>query len=306
MAEKTKKDPTEKEPEETVDEEQKKKDLDDMNDEELLELYRTGNQRARDILSVRYFKMRKSLLARFVLDDPCFLDEWELNEAYFVAYLKTEDYYQHHKGAKFLTLMCRNLANELAGIYTRAKKRGELIYVCSLDEPYVYDPDGEEERYYGDVISGSNFDESREHLNLLSALKKLLDEMEAMGKRSADFIVALYEGYSFNDACIKAKISRSYGRSILYRIKKIFDADDPGIEGYLLSAEKPLTPAQIKILRLAKRKKHQEKMNLERSIKESLDKKIAESQEKKEESVKEKKPRRKRREKRGNRRRKNK
>ena len=278
---------TEELDEEELPKEEKQK-LEDLDDEELLKLYREGNQKARDTLSVRYFKMRKSLLARFVLDDPCFRDEWELNEAFFVAYLKTEGYYKPLKGAKFLTLMCRNLANELAEMYNRAKRRGDLIYVYSLDEPYTYDTDGEEERSFGDVISGSNIDESREHLNFLSALNHLLNHMGSMTKRTKAFVLALYEGYAFSDACAKAKISRAKGRSVIYRIKKIFDERAPGVDGYFLPSDDALSPTPIRIIPLS-RKEELGEPSLKTSVKKSLSKKIFQEKPPKEEAPKPKK-----------------
>jgi hypothetical protein len=81
-------------------------------DESLLDSYRHGDLRARDVLSVRYFNLKDSLCRKAAPNWCDYLDKWTLNECFFKAYLQAEEGYVEGE-SKFLTYFCSILCHEI-------------------------------------------------------------------------------------------------------------------------------------------------------------------------------------------------
>lgn len=239
----------------------KKERLEDLSDEELLNLYRDGETKARDILSVRYFQMKNALLARFDLEHRCFRDEWELNEAYFLAYLKTEATYVFDKKTKFLSLMCRNITNELVRVYNEDKKRLGTAVVNSFEDRYADDMEEEEDRTFGDVLSADSDNDSKDYIDFASTLNFIDEKLSKADKKTKRFIYALFQGYGFSDACVVAKIGVGEGRTMLRKIKEILQEREYVLENEVSINETAIFDYGFKELSelLKRRRKREEK-----------------------------------------------
>lgn len=203
-----------------------------LTDEELVRLLRKGHKEARDALSVRYFNLRKKLVGLVSNDAIRFLDEWDINEAFFAAYLKTEMNYRFDKNVKFMSLMCVNLRHEIINLLKHVHSQNDGFYTYSLDNSIA--PESEEETTvtFAESAYGVAQNESSEYMNLLSVIKTLSENAKGIGAKAEEFVEYIVKGYSVRESSVLCHLSFSQGRTLLAKIKKAM------IE-YVKSIDKP-------------------------------------------------------------------
>ncbi len=110
-------------------------------DEELVELIRQGDTSARDTLSVRYWREKNTLVSAVLPNVRDIVDDWDINEAFFVTYLNAEKNFDADHATKFLTYFCEILKNELLLIIAKTMRNNDISLPLSLDTFETLDED---------------------------------------------------------------------------------------------------------------------------------------------------------------------
>lgn len=150
----------------------------DVDDEFLLLLGRMGREGARDSLAVRYYRLRKKICRNASPSIVSFLDDWEINEAFFRGYLDAESSYRFGR-VSFRTYATRCIRFALANAADSKLCKSRMMVACSLDAAQKND-DGEETTLcLADIVQeGVSPEDPRvfldyaESLNLLHRLPK--------------------------------------------------------------------------------------------------------------------------------------
>ena len=108
-------------------------------DEELLQLLRKGISEARDVLSVRMFRLKDTLTEKVCVEASRYLDPWDLNEAFFLAYLNAEKNFDENKDVKFLTYLCEIYRNQVSSFARKSISQREFYCSISLDQAISYE-----------------------------------------------------------------------------------------------------------------------------------------------------------------------
>lgn len=126
----------------------------DLNDEELLDRFRKKDGKARDVLSVRYFRMRRSLWESVLPEAFELIDEWEMNECFFNAYLAAEAGFEKEKDTKFLTFFCQILKYQALSTIRDYYRERHFRDAIPLDAE-INSIEDEENPYFTDTVAGS-------------------------------------------------------------------------------------------------------------------------------------------------------
>ncbi|MCR5079540.1 MAG: hypothetical protein K6B65_06480 [Bacilli bacterium] len=191
-----------------------RKDLEKMTDEELLELFRKGIITARDILSVRYFQMRRSIWDTVFPQVALLLDEWETNECFFMAYLAAEAKFERAKDVKFLTYFCSVLKRQALDMLRNYYKERHFREAISLDTLLGNVEEGDGGMGYNELISGP-LNEPVEYFNY----NEILEELENVPLPDIDdwkeTILLSIKGYGTSETlCAKGKNPRTIRRRV--------------------------------------------------------------------------------------------
>lgn len=192
--------------------------LESQSDEELLSMYRDGHNEARDVLSLRYIRISRKLVKVVCSELPQALDPFEIEEACFFAYLKTEKNFDFDKNVKFLSLMCINLRNEIFNLVKKTRAQNDGFFVDSYDEnsTWVEDDFGEGPTECYEFASN----ESTDYVDLVYALSALSENSKLINQRADVFALMLANGFSVGEASEYIGLSFSQGRSLWEAIKK--------------------------------------------------------------------------------------
>lgn len=134
-----------------------KKKYEDLSDEELLELYRKYDDKARDVLSVRYFRMRHSIWDSVFPEGFDLIDEWDMNECFFSAYLAAEAKFKKDKDIKFLTYFCQILKYNALSMVRDYYKEKHFRDAVSLDAE-ISSVEDDEKPSFADTVPSSDDD----------------------------------------------------------------------------------------------------------------------------------------------------
>lgn len=185
-------------------------------DEELLLLFRMGDPKARDELSVRYFRYRKSHLRRACPEYSDVLDDIAFNEVFFRAYLSAERSFQLGNGRFFAFLeliLGREVRREARKVFAA---RAEMP-ITSLDAT----KDGEQGYFLHDIIpNGETMSDPRAFLSFAEALGELGKLPKGMKKESVDIVRMLFDGYSLSEASERFGIKPANAKMMAYRFRK--------------------------------------------------------------------------------------
>lgn len=188
----------------------------DCRDEELLLLFRMGDPKARDELSVRYFRYRKSHLRRACPEYYDVLDDIAFNEVFFRCYLSAERSFQLGNGrffAFFELILGREVRREARKVFA---SRAEMA-ITSLDATR----DGEQGYFLHDIIpNGETMSDPRAFLSFAEALSELGKLPKGMKKESVGIVRMLFDGYSLSEASKRLGIKQSNAKMMAYRFRK--------------------------------------------------------------------------------------
>ena len=188
----------------------------DCRDEELLLLFRMGDPKARDELSVRYFRYRKSHLRRACPEYYDVLDDIAFNEVFFRCYLSAERSFQLGNGrffAFFELILGREVRREARKVFT---SRAEMAST-SLDVTR----DGEHGYFLHDIIpSGETMSDPKAFLCFAETLSELGKLPKGMKKESVSIVRMLFDGYSLSEASKRLGIKQSNAKMMAYRFRK--------------------------------------------------------------------------------------
>lgn len=185
----------------------------DKTDEELLREYRKGDLSSRDTLAERYFRFRRQH-ARFASPDSyAYLDEWELNEAFFMAYLSAESNYVEGK-ASFSSYFRKVYRNEITKAVTAKMKENSHVYFLSLDQS------GEDGLLSDIVADPTHLDDPKAFCDYADSLRQLNMLPKGINPKIIDVVSKLVEGYSFGEAAELAGMKRRTAEEHYRRYKK--------------------------------------------------------------------------------------
>lgn len=188
----------------------------DCRDEELLLLFRMGDRKARDELSVRYFRYRKSHLRRACPEYYDVLDDIAFNEVFFRCYLSAERSFQLGNGrffAFFELILGREVRREARKVFV---SRAEMA-ITSLDATR----DGEQGYFLHDIIpSGETMSDPKAFLCFAETLSELGKLPKGMKKESVSIVRMLFDGYSLSEASKRLGIKQSNAKMMAYRFRK--------------------------------------------------------------------------------------
>lgn len=188
----------------------------DCRDEELLLLFRMGDPKARDELSVRFFRYRKSHLRRACPEYYDVLDDITFNEVFFRAYLSAERSFQLGNGRFFAFLeliLGREVRREVRKVFAA---RAEMP-ITSLDATR----EGEHGYFLHDIIpSGETMSDPKAFLCFAETLSELGKLPKGMKKESVSIVRMLFDGYSLSEASERFGIKPANAKMMAYRFRK--------------------------------------------------------------------------------------
>lgn len=210
-------------------------DLAEMSDEELLLRARLGNTEAENALIQRFFGMRFYLSKSIIGTRPTVLDAWDINEAFFHAFVMAKSTYEF-KGGRFLTLFKKIYENELRAA-VRSRYRSGTLSTLSMD--YVVDTSESGTTTLADsVASNTVMDDPRNFLNFTEMLRELKQLPPKIDPICLDLVELLREGYSLTEASQKLGMTyhvaryhlRRYRKWAMVTYKRIYGCDEDEIK----------------------------------------------------------------------------
>ena len=180
-----------------------------LNDEELLLAARLGDHKAESLFAERLFKDR--LRACYsVANDACrMLDDWELNEAYFRAFVASTSGYRFGS-VRFKTYFLNALYHEI--VHTMSKKIREESSsgrVYSLDASVL--DDGESVCTLADFVSSENFmDDPRSFLLYAERLEDLNHLPKNCDPMMLDAVRLIASDYTFTETAKLCGVSENH------------------------------------------------------------------------------------------------
>ena len=190
--------------------------FDCLTDEALILLNRFEvDKMARDVLAVRYFKLKESMIHWTGCYFVRYLDNWTKNEVYFHSFLLAESEFEFGRGT-FRALLSKILKREITREYLRTITERVLIPTVSLDEEL---PAG---GTLHDVLSGEaeNKDtEQAEYVNIMD-IRDAIKRAPHMSKHTKRIVSLVLKGYSTSEAAHALGISASFARRCMVEIRE--------------------------------------------------------------------------------------
>lgn len=203
-------------------------------DEELVEkIELEEDANAYNELARRYFKMRFFLAKYYGSDTNHYLDEWDINGAFFHAFLRATKTYDSKRHTSFLTYFRHVYENEVIATY-RAKQRSIPSGVISLDEEMYGGDDGDAFTLCEMVPSNSAMDDPvafMRYMDVLRITKKLPQDVP---EDALNIVRLKTKGYSLRAAAKELCLKYSYARRVLQQfrnyamrtLRSVYDLDD--------------------------------------------------------------------------------
>ena len=184
-------------------------------DEELLLASRLGDLYAEQVLAQRFFRRRFGACKAALPDAMSQLDDWQLNEAHFHAYLLATTTFEF-KGGKLFTYYVTVLSHELLHIVTRVSKERQRMSFVDFEAPM--DLDRYNDFCLADATpSGEELDDPQAFYRYAETLKKLEKLPRGISPITLDLVRLLREGYTLTEAAPILQIKRDKAK---YEIKK--------------------------------------------------------------------------------------
>ncbi len=188
-----------------------------LQDEELLERYRMGEEKARDVLAVRYFNMRDKLWLRVFPEAAFILDAWDMNECLFNAYLKAEKKYVAKRGSKFLTYVCSILKIQAMEALRQYERNRMLIEALPTDMCFGDDDDGDSRAFASENLVGTR-NEPVEAYNYNELCDEINNAPLPDDNEYRKAIALIYKGYKTSEV---EKIMNKGGRTLRRRAQAV-------------------------------------------------------------------------------------
>ena len=190
-----------------------------LSDEELIRVIRSQkSQHARDVLASRYMCVRLALQSRMFPSARKYLNEWDLNEIYFISYLKAEANYSEKRNSRFMTYFTEIYRNELSSALKEAAIEKEYLSIISLDSNPLREPS--RVMLHEVVATTSAFDDPVSGLEFDDVIALLQQASHIISKNASKLAILMLEGYTIAESCKKLKISLSSGKLLLRRMRE--------------------------------------------------------------------------------------
>lgn len=191
----------------------------EVDDEFLLLLGRMGKEGARDSLAVRYYRMRKRICRNASPSICTFLDDWEVNEAFFRGYLDAETSYRFGR-VSFKTYATRCIRFALANAADSKLSKTRMMVAFSLDAAQRND-DGEETTLcLADIVQdGSSPEDPRVFLDYAESLNLLHRLPKGINPVALKIVAGLCEGYRICEVAKEIGLSEKQANYHLSRYR---------------------------------------------------------------------------------------
>jgi len=184
--------------------------------QELIDLIRSGDENAKDVLYKNYHRLVYYEANKFVCDD---LSQDDVVGVGMVGLMKALYSFKPEKGVKFATYMCRVVQNEILMEFRKTKRHKGIP---SLDEVVSTDQDGNA-MYLADILPDrpTNFDEDMSFHDVSEVVDKKLSSLPEKKKEIVNLIM---EGKTQREAAYTVGLSQSYATRIFNKFRKSVDA----------------------------------------------------------------------------------
>lgn len=182
------------------------KPLSPSEEEFYLERFRSGDEKARDILIERNLRLVAHVVKKYYSTDS---EQEDLISIGTIGLIKGITSYKQSKGTKLATYAARCIDNEILMYFRSLKKTQSETYI---NDPIEVDEDGNALTYMDVVYEEDNI---AENIDLKYNIKKLYKLIEKLPKREKTIITLRYGLYNTkpltqNEVAKKLDISRSY------------------------------------------------------------------------------------------------
>lgn len=174
-------------------------------DEHLLLLARSGNETARSLLTIRYFRQRHKICRHASSTIVGALDDWEINEAFFRGYLEAETSYRFGR-VTFYTFVMSCVKFAMANLMDKKLSKTAKMIAYDLDTPL--ETSDESTFTLADIIQeNESSDDPRVFHNYASTLASLSKLPQGISKIAVEIAGKIIDGFHVNEIAELFKMS---------------------------------------------------------------------------------------------------
>lgn len=170
-------------------------------DEELMLRLRMGDVLARDALVARFYAQRHPLSHAACPTITPQLNDWDINDAFFHAYLNAESSYQFGR-VPFRAFLIKCLSSSLINLFKSIHSKSNNLVTNSLDDPLNRCDDSD--FTLNDVVAEEGtLDDPKAFMNYAETLKEFTKLPKGIDPITIDIVKLHLDGYSVREAAEK-------------------------------------------------------------------------------------------------------